>query len=151
MVHILLRPTLSITVTETVVKAQGSLWWETNRWKSIMESPVSNHPPFSAFYFDKSAYCCYPAIGTTTGTLFSYDNRTHPIPNGREDVWCQKLVATMNVFTMVAVSIMRMHTGSYGHLIALITFSICNFKPKLTSMCRHVLYKSIRTSIRELS
>ena len=31
MICILSRPTLSITVTETVVKSQGSLWWETEK------------------------------------------------------------------------------------------------------------------------
>ena len=29
MIHILSKPTLWITVTETIVKTQGSLWWET--------------------------------------------------------------------------------------------------------------------------
>jgi len=43
---ILLRPTLSITVTETIVKAQGSLPWETETME-VESGPGSNHPPFS--------------------------------------------------------------------------------------------------------
>jgi len=36
---ILLRPTLSIAVTETLAKAQGSLWWETD----MMEVESGSH------------------------------------------------------------------------------------------------------------
>jgi len=48
-IRILSRPTLWITVRETVVKAQRSLRWEIEmmevklKWKL----PESNHPPFS--------------------------------------------------------------------------------------------------------
>jgi len=34
----------------------------------------SNLPPFSMFYFNISAYCCYSVIsGSTTGTLFDIE------------------------------------------------------------------------------
>ena len=39
MIHILSRPTLSITVRETLVKAQVSLWWETE----MMEVESGSH------------------------------------------------------------------------------------------------------------
>jgi len=53
---------------------------------------------------------------------FTHDNRAHPILNAK-DVWHQKLVATINS-KMEAVFMMCIHTGSYAHLITLITFGI---------------------------
>ena len=53
---ILSRPTLLITVTETDLKAQEVYGRRQKRWKSKVKSLESNHPPFSRFYFDKSAY-----------------------------------------------------------------------------------------------
>ena len=77
---ILSKPTLSITVIETVVKAQGSLWWETE----TMEVERSNHPPFSMQYIDKSTYCHYSVIsGTTTGTLLSLIITEHTLHQGK--------------------------------------------------------------------
>jgi len=94
MIHILLRPTLSITMTETVFKAQGSLWWETE----MMEVESGSHQSQTILL---SAHCASTKAPTVTTQLylwhynryftFAYNNRTHPTPNCREDIWRQKL------------------------------------------------------------
>ena len=128
---ILLRPTLSITVTETVVKAQGSLRWETETISMEVES---------GSHWGQTSLLS--ACRTSTKRLlsllsclwhynryftFTYDNRTYPTLNCREDVWHQKISShheRLNYGKMAAVSVTHMCAGSYNHIIALITFGI---------------------------
>jgi len=101
-IRILLRPTLSMTVTETVVKVQISLQWEIE----TMEVESGSHRDQTILLSARSTRQKH--LLSLLSYLWHYnryfaftrDNRTHPTPNRREDVWRQKLVATMNAFTM---------------------------------------------------
>ena len=75
-------------MTETVLKAQVSQWWETETMEVESGSHQSQAILFlSTLYFDKSTYCRYSAIsGTTTGTSLSLTIAEHTLLNHREDV-----------------------------------------------------------------
>ena len=60
MIHILLRPTLWITVTETVVKAQRSLRWEIE----MMEVESGSHHGQTIFLSARSTSTKLPTIAT---------------------------------------------------------------------------------------
>jgi len=129
-VFLISRPTLSITVTETVVKAQRSLRWEIETME--VESKVTGVKPSSFKHVVLRQNCLLSLLSYlwhyNRHFAFTRDNRTHPTPNRREDVWRQKLVVTINAFStygkMAAVSVVRMRTGSYAYIIALINFGI---------------------------
>ena len=114
-IRILSRPTLWITVTETVVKAQRSL-----RWEMEFESGSHRVKPSSfqhvALRQNRLLSLLSYLWHYNRYFAFTRDNITHPTPNRREDVWRQKLVAAMKA--MAAVSVMRMRIGSSAHIIA---------------------------------
>jgi len=101
-IRTLSRPTLSITVTETVLKAHGSLWLETEtmeieRGSHGVNSSIDSmiHPPFSTLYFDKSSYCRYSAISGTTSTSLQLTITEHTLyRNVERRRLTSKLVAT---------------------------------------------------------
>jgi len=97
-IHILSRPTLSIAVTETVVKAREVY---SGRQKQLWKSPGSPHSTKAPTIF-------------TELSLAPID-LTSKISSHHEHLHYEK---------MAAVSIMRMCTGSYAHIIALINFGI---------------------------
>ena len=114
-----MRPILSIAVTETVVRAQGSLWWDTE----TMGVESGSHQGQTILLSAHTTSTCIKHLQSLLSYLWHYNryfafthgNSTHPTQNHREDIWHQKLVATMNTFTMgnrkmTAVSVSRLHT-----------------------------------------
>ena len=97
-IRTLSRPTLLITVTKTIVKAQRSLRWETEMMEVTRVKPSS----FQHVVLRQNCLLLLLSYLWHYNRYFAFtrDNRTHPTPNCREDVWCQKLVATMDAFTM---------------------------------------------------
>jgi len=118
---------LLIAVTETVLKAQASPWWETES-KQVESALRLNHPPFSMCYFNKSAYCRYSAIsGTTTGTLLLLTVTVHILHWTAEKTFTVKVTSHqihLHHGKIAAVSVRYMRVGSYAISIALITFCI---------------------------
>ena len=119
------RPTLSITVTETIVKAQRRLQSEIE----TMEVESGSHRGQTILLSACStAYYRHSAIsGTTADTSLSLTITEHTLP----EPWRRRLTSKISSYhgclhygKMAAVSIMRMHTGSYAHIIALINFGI---------------------------
>jgi len=60
MIRILSRPTLLITVTDTIVKAQGSLWWGTER----MEIESGSHRGQAVLLSGHSTSTKAPTVAT---------------------------------------------------------------------------------------
>ena len=101
-IRILSRPTLWMTVTETVVKAKRSLQWEIEMMEVKLEVPVVKPSPFQHIVLRQIRLLSLLSYLWHYNRYFAFtdDNQTHLIPNRREDVWHQKLVATLNAFTM---------------------------------------------------
>ena len=72
-IRILLRPTLWITVTETVVKAQGSLWWETE----MMEVESGSHRCQTILLSARSSSTKPPTIATQLSLALQQVLRFH--------------------------------------------------------------------------
>ena len=105
-IYILSKPTLSITVTETALKAQGSRWWETEMME--VESRCQTILLSAHCTLTKAPQSLLSYLGHYNRYIaFTHDSRTHRTSNRREYVWRQKLVATMNDFTMTNGSCLR--------------------------------------------
>ena len=112
-IRILSRPTLSITVTETAVKAQGSLQWETETISMEVES---------GSHWDQTSLLSARSTSAKAPTV-----TTQPSLTLQQDVWRQKISIhheRLSYGKMAAVSVTHMYTGSYNRIIALITFGI---------------------------
>jgi len=127
---ILSRPTLSIAVTETIVKAQGSLWWDTE----MMEVESESHQGQTILL---SVHTTSTKVPTVTIIYLWHYNRyftslslmvtVHTLPwtvDKTLDVKFSSHLERLHYGKMAAVSVRRMCTGSYAHLIALIIFCI---------------------------
>jgi len=87
MVCILKRPTLLTLVAGTIVKPEKFVIRDRNHGSRKWKSPGSNHPRFSIYYFNKSAYYAsllFLALPNRYLT-FTHRNSTHPTLNCRED------------------------------------------------------------------
>ena len=148
----LLRPTLSIVVAWTIVKAQGSLWHDRNdgiwKWKL----PWSNYPHFSTCIVLEQK-CLLSLVGHlghyNMYLTFTHSNSTQPTLSCREDVWHEKLYSSHNerlhYGKMTAVFVKCIRTGCYTHLTDLITLGIRNLNVIWPDCACHMMSHDLKS------
>jgi len=94
--------TLSIVVTETVVKAQESLWRGQEQLKLKVEVTGLKPSPFQNILLQIKLLLSIVSYiwHYNTHFTFTHGKTKHPTPNSRVRCLCQNLVATTNAFTM---------------------------------------------------